>query len=125
VGVFSASPPPLPNRAPPPPGRQGVNATCVNITSGAEYPANCPHDSSHCYCPDAPYPEAQQWVATMETSLQAQCTSRRRCAVKPVVPRGPVALASGCPPHAPVYDLCAGCSCPAFVDYCVLRTRAP
>jgi hypothetical protein len=50
----------------------GVNATCINHDTRLAYPASCPHDSSWCDCPDAPYPEAQIFVSDLESSLQFQ-----------------------------------------------------
>lgn len=48
----------------------GVNATCMNATTGVAFPAKC--GGSHCSCPNAPSPEEQAFLPLMESSLQEQ-----------------------------------------------------
>ena len=47
----------------------GMNASCINATTGLEYPPDC-HDSVM-YC-DQAHPETQPFVRNMESSLQEQ-----------------------------------------------------
>jgi len=49
----------------------GLNATCINRTSGATFPAHCGESNCNCRA-DAPTPEEQLFLPVMETSLQAQ-----------------------------------------------------
>jgi hypothetical protein len=62
----------------------GVNATCVNTTTGALFAPSCP--GSWCDCIGAPafkpaagY-EAQRWVLNMDESLQAQSAALKKAA---------------------------------------------
>jgi hypothetical protein len=48
----------------------GINATCVNATSGAAIPASC--RGSYCTCLGSPSPEEQRFLPLMESSLHAQ-----------------------------------------------------
>ena len=51
----------------------GINATCVNATTGSTFPATCPPDDSHCNCKTtAATLENQLFLPVMETSLHAQ-----------------------------------------------------
>ena len=72
----------------------GVNATCINTTDGSStFPATCPGDS-WCSClPDAPHNdgyEAQRWVLSMDSSLQAQSAAIKAAAGAPAARAMPV-----------------------------------
>ena len=52
----------------------GLNASCINVSSGATFTAHC--GNSRCDCAaTAPSPEQQRFVPAMETSLQAQAAA--------------------------------------------------
>ena len=52
----------------------GLNASCINASSGATFPAHC--GNSRCDCAaTAPSPEQQRFVPAMEASLQAQAAA--------------------------------------------------
>jgi len=61
----------------------GLNATCINVTTGAAFPADCPPAASSCHC-NVPEPRSvnQRFVQSMESSLRAQAVALKAAAAQ-------------------------------------------